>query len=67
MDLARLDGREETAETRVQATNLSFGEVADSVEVLAGTGVIQNVGGDRYKMGAKLFDQWVVQDKKLGK
>jgi hypothetical protein len=51
----------------MQQTNFSFGEVADSVEVLAGTGVIQNVEGDQYKMGAKLFDQWVVQDRKLGK
>jgi Sugar-specific transcriptional regulator TrmB len=64
--LALLDRGEGTAETLVQATNLSFGEVADSLEVLAGTGVIQNVEGDRYKLGAKLFEQWVVQERKLG-
>ncbi|HSF74969.1 MAG TPA: helix-turn-helix domain-containing protein [Microcoleus sp.] len=65
--LALLDRREGTAETLVQTTNLSFGEVADSLEVLAGTGVIQNLGDDRYKMGAKLFEQWVVQERKLGR
>jgi Sugar-specific transcriptional regulator TrmB len=64
--LALLDRREGTAETLVQPTNLSFGEVADSLEVLAGTGVIQNLEDDRYKMGAKLFEQWVVQERKLG-
>jgi hypothetical protein len=65
--LALLDRREGTAETLVQTTNFSFGEVADSLEVLAGTGVIQNLGDERYKMGAKLFEQWVVQERKLGK
>jgi Sugar-specific transcriptional regulator TrmB len=63
--LALLDRREGTAETLAQQTNLSFGEVADSLEVLAGTGVIQNVEGDRYKLGAKLFEQWVVKERKL--
>lgn len=62
--LALIDRREGTAETLMQQTNLSFGEVADSLEVLAGTGVIQNVEGDRYKLGAKLFEQWVVQERK---
>ncbi len=65
--LALLDRREGTAETLLQTTNLSFGEVADSLEVLAGTGVIQNLGDERYKMGAKLFEQWVVQERKLGR
>lgn len=65
--LALLDCAEGTAETLVQPTNLSFGEVADSLEVLAGTGVIQNLEDDRYKMGAKLFEQWVVQERKLGR
>lgn len=64
--LALLDQREATTETLAQQTNLSFGEVADSLEVLAGTGVIQNVEGDRYQMGTKLFEQWVVQERKLG-
>jgi len=65
--LALLDRREGTAETLLQTTNCSFGEVADSLEVLAGTGVIQNLGDERYKMGAKLFEQWVVQERKLGR
>ena len=65
--LALLDRREGTAETLLQTTNFSFGEVADSLEVLAGTGVIQNLGDERYKMGAKLFEQWVVQERKLGR
>jgi hypothetical protein len=65
--LALLDRREGTAETLVQITNFSFGEVADSLEVLAGSGVIQNLGDEGYKMGAKLFEQWVVQERKLGR
>jgi Sugar-specific transcriptional regulator TrmB len=63
--LALLELREGTAETLLKLTNLSFGEVADSLEVLAGTGVIQNVEDDRYKMGAKLFEQWVMQQRLL--
>lgn len=64
--LALLDLREGTAEMLVQQTNLSFGEITDSLEVLAGTGVIQHLEDDRYQIGPKLFDRWVVQERKLG-
>ncbi|MBE9039414.1 ATP-binding protein [Oscillatoriales cyanobacterium LEGE 11467] len=63
--LALLDCREGSVETLVPPTTLSFGEVADSLEVLAGSGVIRHVEDDRYRIGAKLFEEWVVEERRL--
>lgn len=51
-----------TAEFLAQEVDLSIGEVADALEVLAGTGVIQKVDDEQYKIGAKIFEQWVNQE-----
>jgi hypothetical protein len=37
--------------------------VEDTLEVLAGTGVIRQLDDERYAVGAKLFEQWVAQER----
>lgn len=44
-------------------TELSLGNVADVLEVLVGTGVVLQVEDDRYQIGARLFQQWVTQER----
>ncbi|NET43189.1 hypothetical protein [Okeania sp. SIO2B3] len=51
-----------TAESLTEKVDLSIGEVADALEVLAGTGVIQKIDDEQYKIGAKIFEQWVNQE-----
>jgi hypothetical protein len=54
--------RSATAESLARIVDLSQIDVKDSLEILAGTGVIwQN--GEQYEIGAKLFEQWVTQQK----
>jgi hypothetical protein len=38
---------------------LSIGSIEDSLEILAGSGVVRRVDYDTYRVGAKLFEQWV--------
>lgn len=42
---------------------MSIGEVEDALEVLAGTGVIQQLDDENYAIGARLFEQWVAQER----
>ncbi|NET55162.1 MAG: TrmB family transcriptional regulator [Symploca sp. SIO2E6] len=58
--LALIQQRKGTVETLAQEINVSIGEIADALEVLAGTGVIHKVDDEQYKIGAKLFEQWVI-------
>jgi hypothetical protein len=51
-----------TAESIAQEINKSIGEVADALEVLTGTGVIQKIDDEQYRIGAKLFEQWIIQE-----
>ena len=60
--LALVEQQEGTAETLAQQTHFSFGQVSDALEVLVGTGVIWRLDEERYKIGAKLFEQWVRQE-----
>jgi predicted transcriptional regulator len=53
--------RQETAESLSQQARLSYGEVADALEVLVGTGVIQKVDDELWAIGSRLFEEWVVQ------
>jgi hypothetical protein len=54
--------RSATAESLTRIVDLSEIDVKDSLEILAGTGVIwQN--GEQYEIGAKLFEQWVMQQR----
>jgi hypothetical protein len=61
--LALVKQRQGSGETLASQVQLSFGEVEDTLEVLAGTGVIQQLDDERYAVGAKLFEQWVAQER----
>jgi hypothetical protein len=56
--------REGTAETVAEQAQFSFGQVADALEVLTGTGVIRQLDDERYRMGSKLFEEWVVRERR---
>ena len=58
---ALIECRQGTAESLSQQTRLSYGEVADALEVLVGTGVIQQVDDEVWAIGSRLFEAWVVQ------
>lgn len=51
--------REGSIDTVAQLAGLSFGETADALEVLVGTGIVQQSGDEEYKLGAKLFEEWL--------
>jgi succinate dehydrogenase flavin-adding protein (antitoxin of CptAB toxin-antitoxin module) len=55
--------RQSSIEGLAKQTNLSFGQVMDSLEVLAGTGVIARKDEELYEIGAKLFEEWVAREK----
>ena len=59
--LALIEQRIGTTESLAQEVDLSIGEVADALEVLAGTGVVQKIDDEQYKIGAIIFKQWVIQ------
>jgi hypothetical protein len=61
--LALVNQRQGTAEALKQEVQLALGEVEDALEVLAGTGVIRQLDEDQYAVGAKLFEQWVAQER----
>lgn len=49
-------------DSMAQACELSWGAVADIVEVLVGTGVVQEVDEEMYSLGSQLFATWVQQE-----
>jgi len=53
--------REGTSENLAENIDLSPGKVRDSLEVISGTGIVQQVDFERYRIGAKLFETWVAQ------
>jgi len=58
---ALIEHRQGTAESLAQQARLSYGEVADSLDVLTGTGVILKTDDEQYAIGARIFEEWVVQ------
>ncbi len=42
-------------------TSLSFSDVEDALDVLAGTGLIRQIEGDRYCITTRLFEEWVLK------
>ncbi|NEQ68023.1 MAG: TrmB family transcriptional regulator [Symploca sp. SIO2D2] len=42
-------------------TSLSRGKVAEALEVIAGTGVIQQLDDESYAISCRLFEKWVAQ------
>ncbi|MDJ0704881.1 MAG: hypothetical protein QNJ46_16485 [Leptolyngbyaceae cyanobacterium MO_188.B28] len=61
--LALARKRQGIAETLTKQVNLSIGQVEDALEVLAGTGVIRQLDDENYAIGARLFEQWVAQER----
>ena len=55
--------RQGTAETLAEPAQCSIGEAADALEVLAGTGVVRRRNEEDYAIGARLFEQWVAQER----
>jgi len=53
--------REGTAESLAQQAHLSYGEVADSLDVLTGTGAILKTNDEQYAIGTRIFEEWVLQ------
>jgi hypothetical protein len=60
---ALVQHKQGSAESLAPLTSLSEGEVADALEVLAGTGVIRQLNEEDYVLGAGLFEQWVIRQK----
>ncbi|MEL4897728.1 helix-turn-helix domain-containing protein [Crocosphaera sp. Alani8] len=60
---ALLEENQATAEILVENINLSLNDIEDALTVLAGTGVIHQLDYETYKIGSKLFSQWVIDEK----
>lgn len=57
---ALINLRQGSAETLSSMVNLSYNKTAEALELLAGTGVIQQLDDEEnYRIGAKLFEEWV--------
>jgi hypothetical protein len=61
--LALIKQRQGTAETLAQHAQLSIGNTEDALKVMTGTGVIRQLDFETYAIGAKLFEQWVLEEK----
>ena len=61
--LALANKRQTTAEILAEQVELSLGQVEDALDVLAGTGLIRQLDYEDYAIGAKLFEQWVFQER----
>ena len=48
-------------ETLAQQTHLSYSEVADSLDVLTGTGIVVKTNNEFYTVGSQIFATWVAQ------
>ena len=54
--------REGSIDAVAQLAGLSFGETADALEVLVGTGIVQQAGDEEYALGAKMFEKWLQRE-----
>jgi len=60
---ALLKQREATAESLEGPIRLSYNQVADALDVLAGTGVITKLNEEQYRMSLGIFEEWVGQQR----
>lgn len=58
---ALMQSRTATVESLSEQLPLSYGDIADALETISGTGVISGNDGETYKMGSRLFEEWVMQ------
>ena len=63
MYCALLEKRKATLKSLAQSTGFNRVQVADALEVIAGTGVIRHLDDEDecYTLGSRLFEEWVVQ------
>ena len=62
--LALIEEGRGTAETLEDKICLSPGTIEDALAVLAGTGVIRQLDYETYAIGTKLFERWVIEERK---
>jgi hypothetical protein len=53
--------RECTADDLGASIGIPLGKIANALELLAGTGIIRQLDDERFVIGAKLFEQWVIR------
>jgi hypothetical protein len=58
---ALIEQRQGNAESLSQSLRCSYADVADALDVLVGTGVIQKMDDELHAIGAQLFEDWVTQ------
>ena len=58
------ENQERTAESLAQSTGRTRRDVDNALEVLVGTGVVQQSNDGTYRVGARLFEEWVAQEQK---
>jgi hypothetical protein len=56
-----MENRQGSIESLAKETHLSYGEVADSLDVLAGTGIVLKTNDELYTIGSQIFGEWVAQ------
>jgi len=60
---ALVEKRQGTVKSLSEHTGLKGREVKHALDVLVGTGIIQSLDKGNYKIGARLFEEWVVRQK----
>ncbi|GAB1543891.1 hypothetical protein NUACC21_65670 [Scytonema sp. NUACC21] len=58
---ALIQNRKGTFKSLAQLTGFNRSQVADALEVIAGTGVIRPLDDEGYTLGSRLFEEWVKQ------
>ena len=56
-----IKNRQSSIEALSKLTNLSYGQVADSLDVMTGTGIVLKINDELYTIGSELFREWVLQ------
>ncbi|GAA6617298.1 hypothetical protein [Scytonema sp. NUACC26] len=58
---ALIQNRKGTPKSLTQFTGFNRVQVADALEVIAGTGVIRYLDDECYTLSSRLFEEWVIQ------
>lgn len=58
---ALIEHRQGTTEDLSKRISRSYGDVADALDVLVGTGVVVQAEDELYEIGSRLFEEWVIQ------
>jgi hypothetical protein len=58
--------RQGTSQLLAEYSQLSIGETEDALRVMTSTGLIRQLDFETYQIGAKLFEQWVAEERRPG-